>query len=95
MKLTQLKAIIREEIQQLSEERRPLHVIAKEIKKDWKNVNYAAEPYLSAMFSLDSIKDRYGFDSGKSVVAYFLSNASSWKGETAKRIKAELKGMLK
>jgi hypothetical protein len=25
---------------------RPLWMIAKEIRKDWKNVNYAAKPYL-------------------------------------------------
>jgi ribosomal protein L37E len=40
---------------------------------------------------LDSIKDNYGYDSGKSIVAYFLSNAAQWKGETAKIVKKELK----
>lgn len=74
---------------------RPLSVIANEIYKDWKNVNYAAKPYLEAMSSLDSIDDNYFADSGRSVVAYFLSNAASWKGEKAKEIKAELKKMLK
>jgi hypothetical protein len=28
-------------------------------------------------------------------VRYFLANATSWKGETARAIKAELKAMLK
>jgi hypothetical protein len=28
-------------------------------------------------------------------VLYFLSNASSWRGEVAKAIKAELKAMVK
>ena len=74
---------------------RSLSVIAREIGRDWKNVNYAAKPYLDAMSSLSSIHDKYGFDSAKSVVLYFLSNASSWRGEVAKRIKTELKGMLK
>jgi hypothetical protein len=74
---------------------RPLYQIAVEISKDWAKVNYAAEPYLQAMYSLHSINDNYYLDSGKSVVAYFLSNASSWRGEVAKRIKAELKAMLK
>jgi hypothetical protein len=75
---------------------RPLYQIASEIRKDWgSKVNYAAKPYLDAMASLDSINDRYIMDSGRSVVAYFLSNASSWRGETAKRIKAELNAMLK
>jgi hypothetical protein len=44
---------------------------------------------------LDSITDNYGADSAKSVVLYFLSNANTWRGEHAKRIKAELKGMVK
>jgi hypothetical protein len=73
---------------------RPLYIIAKEIKKDWKNINYAAKPYLKAMSDLSSILDDYGFDSGRSIVLYFLSNAGSWRGETARRIKKELKGIL-
>lgn len=72
---------------------RDLSSIAYEIRRDWKAVNYAAEPYLSAMASLDDINGNYYQDSAKSVVLYFLSNARSWKGETAKRIKAELKAM--
>lgn len=70
---------------------RPLYEIASEIRKDWKKVNFAAVPYLSAMRGLDSVNDSYG----KSVVLYFLANAGSWRGETAKRIKAELKVMIK
>lgn len=74
---------------------RPIYEIAYEIRKDWKNVNYAAKPYLDAMMSLDSIDDSYGWDSAKSVVLYFLCNAGTWKGETARRIKKELKEMTK
>ena len=75
---------------------RPLYEIAKEIKKDWgAKVYFGAKPYLDAMSTLDSINDNYGFDSGKSIVLYFLGNASTWRGETAKRIKAELKAMTK
>ena len=72
---------------------RPLYEIAREIKQDWTKVYFGAVPYLDAMSSLDSIEDNYIMDSGKSVVIYFLSNASTWRGETAKRIKAELKAM--
>ena len=72
---------------------RPLHEIAREIRRDWTKVNYAAKPYLEAMSCLDSIRDNYYNDSGRSVVLYFLANASTWRGETAKRIKAELKAM--
>ena len=74
---------------------RPLFEIAREIRKDWKNVSPYAAPYLSAMFCLDKISDNYGFDSGRSIVCYFLANAGSWRGEVAKRVKAELKAMSK
>ena len=70
---------------------RPLNVIANEIKKDWKNVYFGAIPYLIAMECLNSINDNYGMDSAKNIVLYFLSNASTWRGEKAKAIKAELK----
>ena len=72
---------------------RSLNVIANEIRSDWKNVNYGAKPYLDAMSTLESISDMYYQDSGKSIVLYFLSNANTWRGETAKRVKAELKKM--
>lgn len=76
---------------------RPLHAIANEIVNDWgsAHVNFGAKPYLRAMQSLDTVNDRYGEDDGKTVVIYFLSNAKTWRGETARRIKAELKGLLK
>ena len=74
---------------------RSLYTIAREVNKDWKNVNYAARPYLDAMSVLDKITDSFCCDSGRSIVLYFLSNASTWRGETARRIKAELKQMLK
>lgn len=70
---------------------RSLSVIAKDVKANWPKVNYAAKPYLDAMAQLDSINDRYYEDDAKSVVLYFLANASSWRGDEAKRIKAELK----
>jgi len=74
---------------------RSIRTIAKEIREDWKNVYYAAVPYLDAMATLNSINDDYYLDSGRSIVAYFLGNAQTWKGEVARRVKLELKGMLK
>ncbi len=74
---------------------RPIHVIASEIIQDWKNVNYAAQPYLSAMSKLNSINDDFGSDSAEMVIVYFLSNATTWRGEVAKRIKTELKSLSK
>ena len=74
-------------------ESRPLSAIANEIRNDWKNVYFGAVPYLDAMRTLNSINDNYYMDSAKSIVLYFLSNASSWRGDCAKRVKAELKSM--
>lgn len=73
---------------------RPLYVIAEEIEKDWKNVSPYARPYLDAMLALENVEGNYYYDSAKSVVLYFLSNSSGWRGETARRIKAELKAMV-
>ncbi len=73
---------------------RPLYVIAREIRQNWAKVNFAAAPYLDAMGSLDKVTDNYYADSGKSIVRYFLANAGSFRGDAARRLKAELKAML-
>lgn len=70
---------------------RPLYVIAQDIKTNWPNVNYAAKPYLEAMATLESIEQKYYYDTGRSIVLYFLANANTWKGEVAREIKKELK----
>lgn len=66
---------------------------------DWRErsksgIYFGAEPYLAAMMALDSIDDAYGADSGESVVAYFLANATTWRGPVARAVKAELKRRL-
>ncbi len=73
---------------------RPLYTIAADIRSDWKKVNYAAVPYLDAMQQLNSIDDNFILDSARSIVRYFLSNATTWRGEKAREIKAELKAMV-
>ena len=77
-----------------------ISAIASLISRDWRatsknGVNYAAKPYLEAMLDLDDVKQNYGADSGKSIVLYFLGNATSYRGEQAKLIKAELKKRIK
>ena len=74
---------------------RPLHVIAREISADWRKPYFGAVPYLDAMRTLNSIRGEYYNDSAQSIVAYFLANAGTWRGDNARRIKAELKAMLK
>ena len=74
---------------------RPLYEIAAEIRRDWAEPNYAAVPYLGAMSELSSISESYFADSAKSIVLYFLANANTWRGETARRVKAELKELVR
>ena len=73
---------------------RSLGVIAREIRADWTKPYFGAVPYLEAMQSLVGINDTYYYDSADSVVRYFLANASTWRGDKARAIKAELKAML-
>ena len=74
---------------------RPLWMIAKDIRQDWKNVNFAAKTYLQAMGALSALSVMYGCDDGHGIGTYVLANASGWRGDVARRIKAELKQMLK
>ena len=72
---------------------RDLSEIAREIRADWKRPYFGAVPYIEALTMLHTMDDKYIYDDAKSIVLYFLSNAQSWRGETARRIKAELKQM--
>ena len=73
---------------------RPIHRIADDIIDRWPNVYHGAVPYLTVMRDLTSIKDMYGQDSAESIVNYFLANANTFRGEDARRLKAELKALL-
>lgn len=70
---------------------RTIREVAKEISEKWTKVYFGAVPYLRAMHSLNTINDVYGMDDAKTIILYFLSNASSFRGPDAKRLKAELK----
>ena len=68
--------------------------LARVCRNDWDKVNFAAVPYLDAMSSMENIGDMYGIDSGKSIVIYFLGNATTWRGDVARAVKKELKRRL-
>lgn len=74
---------------------RLLHEIARDIRLHWPNVHYAAEPYLQAMATLYTMRDTYGNESASSVVTYFLANATKWRGDDARRLKAELNQLVR
>jgi len=69
--------------------------IAHLIANDWKNISPYALDYLNAMKEINDIEGSYYADSCKSVVMYFLANAGSYRGETARACKALLKEMIK
>ena len=73
---------------------RPIHIIAMDIVRTWHPVNLYASPYLTAMLQIKLIKDDYGADDARGIVLYFLSNATTWRGSDARRIKAELRALL-
>lgn len=56
-----------------------------------------AMPYLEAMLDCNTTDKnvQYYAETVESVVVYFLANITNWRGDDAKRIKAELKEMLK
>lgn len=74
---------------------RPLHEYAKIIRADWKKPYFGAKPYIQALGQLNEITDKYYLDDATSIVAYFLANASTWRGPIAKDIKAQLNNLLK
>ena len=86
-------AVLRHKLERV--ERRPIHVIARDIESNWPKPYFGAVPYINAMHMLVTLDDRYLLDSARSVVLHFLTNAQSWRGADARRVKAELKRMMK
>lgn len=79
----------------MEDQRRPIYVIAQEIKNVWGNkVSDHARPYLNAMTNLTDRTSNYGLDDAVGIVLYFLSNANSFRGDKARELKAELKAHI-
>lgn len=76
-------------------EARPLWLIASDIRQNWPRPHFAAVPYIFALRHLTHASEMYGADSALSIIAYFLSNARTWRGPTATAIKNELRDILK
>ena len=76
-------------------ERVTVSEIAYAIAKDWTNISPYAADYLNAMKEITDIDGAYYADTAKSVVMYFLANASTYRGENARAYKSLLKAMVK
>ena len=75
---------------------RPLYEIGREIKRVWgAKVYFGAVLYLDALCTLQDKNSEYRCDSAESIVNYFLGNASTFKGDEARKLKAELKAAIK
>lgn len=73
---------------------RTLREIAREIRREWKNIPPDALECLIPMYQLDSVNDYFMLDDGKSIVLYFLARSGGFRGDAARRIKAELKSLV-
>ena len=75
---------------------RGLQAITKEIRKDWRTPYIGATPCLMTMSNIYShnLNTEHLGITGREAVTEFLENADTWEGETATKIKAELKKML-
>jgi hypothetical protein len=80
---------------------RPLNQLAAEILVDWKEspssaaYRVFAKPYVEAMLSMQKCSDMYGMEYGDMIVARALNALHQWRGETARKVKAELNAHLK
>ena len=89
----------------MEQNKRTFSEVAQEVATLWKQ-KYGKElpwsltcahPYLEAMLDCHTTDKNapYFAETIESVVLYFLANITYWRGDDAKRIKAELKSMLK
>lgn len=77
---------------------RPLYEIAGEIVHDYrakgKPVYFAAKPYVEALGTLTDLDGKFYDDDAEGIVIRLLGNLSTWRGETATRVKGELRAAL-
>lgn len=79
---------------------RPLAAIAAEIRADYEKkgqpVYFAAKPYVDAMIYMPTtdLGSRFYDDDAEGIVIRLLGNLSTWRGETATRVRNELKAGL-
>ncbi len=75
---------------------RKINIVASEIAVIWgDNISPYALPYLEAMLYLESINDSFGYEPAREIIQYFLMNAGGFRGPDARRLKNELKVILR
>lgn len=99
MKITeqQLRRIVKRILKEQASSVRPVHQIADEITKLWKDAPGTVTPYLKAMRQISSVADTYGHDDGREIVLKFLDvpEVGEWDGPDADRLKGDLKAAMR
>lgn len=77
--------------------KRTFAAVAREIKATWTKPYFGAVPYLEALEKCETTdKDAtYICERVKDLVPYLLCNMTTFRGADARRLKAELKEMIK
>ena len=71
-----------------------MHKLFELVREDWSRPYFGAVPYIDALMALTD-SGYYGLDSWQDLAIYFLGNANTWRGPTARAVKAELHRRLK
>lgn len=74
---------------------RTIKEIAQEIQSDWKTANKEASQYLIMMEVLKTMNDKFINKDATTIVINFLVSARGYRSDKAKRIKNELKNLIK
>lgn len=71
--------------------------MAREIRAKWSKPYFGAVPYLDALAEVHTSDKnaQYLFEQVKDIVPYLLCNMDTFRGADARRLKAELKDMIK
>ena len=71
--------------------------VAREIRAKWSKPYFGAVPYLDALAKVHTSDKnaKYLFEQVKDIVPYLLCNMTTFRGADARRLKAELKDMIK
>lgn len=63
---------------------------------------HPAQPYLNVMLGMHGVgtvhpvrQTTYGYDTADDVILRFIGNATTWRGDTARAVKARLREMIK
>jgi hypothetical protein len=73
---------------------RPIHAIAREIRKEWPDPYFGYKAYMKALESIVDRDSKYLYEDGHNIVIYAVSNMNSFSSRQsphAARLKAELK----